>query len=397
MLGVDALVIDREDRIGDNWRNRYRHLVLHDPVYMDHLNYVPFPPSWPVFTPKDKFADFLESYAKLLELNVWTKTNLVSSSWDENTKQWSVTVETQQEDGTKKLRILRPNHVILATGQSGKKYFPSIKGIHTFKGDICHSSEFKGAKPNSKGRKAVVIGCGNSGHDISQDFYEQGYDVTMVQRSSTFVISSNVFATTLVGFYSEDSPPTEDVDQFLLSMPFEVLKAVHVKAARALQQADSETLQGLEKVGFKLDSGPDSAGLVLKFFQRGGGYYINVGTSKLIADGKINIKQGQEISQITPHAIEFADGSVLEADEIVFATGYQNMRTEARSIFGDTVADRIGDIWGFDEEGELRSVWRPSGHPGFWYAAGNLWSIRYYSKLLALQIKAIEEGLNKSD
>lgn len=53
----------------------------------------------------------------------------------------------------------------------------------------------------------------------------------------------------------------------------------------------------------------------------------------------------------------FADGSELEADEIVFATGYENMRGTARKIFGDATADQLKDVWGFDEEGELRTMW----------------------------------------
>lgn len=94
------------------------------------------------------------------------------------------------------------------------------------------------------------------------------------------------------------------------------------------------------------------------------------------------------------NGLKFADGTTIEADEIVFATGYQNMRTQARLIFGDELADRVGDYWGFDKEGEFRMQARRSGHPGFWYIGGNLAINRYYSRLLALQIKAIETGVS---
>jgi len=131
----------------------------------------------------------------------------------------------------------------------------------------------------------------------------------------------------------------------------------------------------------------------MKYFQRGGGYYIDVGASRLIIDGKIKVKQGQEISSILPTGLKFADGSTLEADEIVFATGYQNMRSQARIIFGDEVADRVGDVWGFNAEGEFRTMWQKSGHPGLWFMGGNLALSRYYSRILALQIKGVEEGV----
>jgi cation diffusion facilitator CzcD-associated flavoprotein CzcO len=398
MLDVETLVIDREDRIGDNWRRRYHQLVLHDPVWFDHLPLIPFPVSWPVFTPKDKLAEFFEAYASLLELNVWTKTSLTSSSWDEAKKQWTVTVEKQKADGSVESRTFHPNHVILATGHSGKKNLPAIKGMEGFQGDrLCHSSEFDGAKPDAKGKKVVVVGCCNSGHDIAQDFCEKGYDVTMVQRSSTCVISSASNVNGMKDLYGEGGPPHEDADIWMWGLPSEVFKRQQIYVNSVQNKYDAKVLNGLAKVGFKLDKGPDDAGLFIKYFQRGGGYYIDVGASQLIIDGKIKIKQGQEITQILPHGLEFADGTQLDANEIIFATGYQNMKTEARSILGDEVADRIGNVWGFDEEGEMRNIWRRSGHPGFWYMGGNLALCRYYSRLLALQIKALEEGIAHHD
>ncbi|KAH7069165.1 hypothetical protein BKA63DRAFT_102280 [Paraphoma chrysanthemicola] len=395
MLNVPTLMIDANERIGDNWRKRYRQLVLHDPVWYDHMPYIPFPSHWPVFTPKDKLAEFFEAYATLLELNAWTSTDLKSTSWDESKKQWTVEVVRRKPDGNLEERTLHPKHIIQATGHSGKKNMPDIKGINDFKGDrLCHSSEHPGANPFSKGKKAVVVGCCNSGHDIAQDFYEKGYDITIVQRSTTCVISSDAIVNLgLKGLYDEDSPPTEDADLFLWSIPSDLFKAQQVKLTKAQAEFDKPILEGLAKAGFKTDNGPMNSGLMMKYFQRGGGYYIDVGASQLIIDGKIKVKQGQELAQILPNGIEFADGSTLDADEIVFATGYQNMRTQARSIFGDEVADRVGDVWGLDEEGEFRTMWQRSGHPGLWFMGGNLAISRYYSRLLALQIKAIEEGI----
>jgi cation diffusion facilitator CzcD-associated flavoprotein CzcO len=396
MLGVDALIVDRNERIGDNWRMRYHQLVLHDPVWYDHMPYLSFPPHWPVFTPKDKLAEFFESYAKLLELNAWMSTSIDKATWDDSKRQWTVQLTRKKPDGTTESRTLHPRHIIQATGHSGEKNFPShIKGIASFQGDrLCHSSEFSGAKANSAGKNAIVVGCCNSGHDIAQDFYEKGYHVTMVQRSSTCVISSDaILQIGLAGLYDETGPPVEDADVFFHSIPNPVLKGVHVAVTAAQNAHDKKILDGLTKAGFKLDQGPDGAGLFMKYFQRGGGYYIDVGASQLIVDGKIKIKQGQEIAEILPHGIRFADGSELAADEIVFATGYQNMRTQARAIFGDELADRVEGVWGFDKEGELRTIWRKTGHPGFWFMGGNLALARYHSKMLALQIKALEEGV----
>lgn len=395
MLNVPTLIIDSNERVGDNWRKRYRQLVLHDPVWYDHLPYMPFPPHWPVFTPKDKLAEWFEAYANALELNIWTSTTLVSTDWDDSQKQWTVSVTRRRQDGTTSTHTLHPKHIIQATGHSGKKNLPSLPGMDSFTGDrLCHSSEHPGANPSSRGKHAVVIGSCNSAHDIAQDFYEKGYHTTMIQRSTTCVVSSSSICNIgLKGLYDETGPPTADADFLIWSMPTALFKAQQQKLTALQRQHDAPLLSGLRAAGFALDDGPMAAGLVVKYFQRGGGYYIDVGCSQLIIDGKIHIHQGQEVARILPRAIQLQDGTELPADEIVFATGYQNMRTQARDMFGDAIADGVQDVWGFNHEGEFRTMWQPSGHAGLWFMGGNLALARYYSRVLALQIKGLVEGI----
>lgn len=396
MVGVQTLIIDQNERVGDNWRKRYHQLVLHDPVWYDHLPYMRFPPQWPIFTPKDKLAQFFEAYATLLELNVWTRTTMDSATWDDATQKWTVSVTRTLDDGSVIKHTFHPRHVIQATGHSGKKNMPNIPGMETFAGAASHSSDFRGAPPNGAGKRAVVVGSCNSGHDIAQDFVEKGYHVTIVQRSSTHVVSSKAITDiALRGLYSEDGPDVDDADVLLHGLPTPVLKATQVRICQRQAEMDKPMLDALAKVGFKTDSGPDGAGLFLKYFQRGGGYYIDVGAAALIADGRIKVKQGQEISAVTPTGLVFADGSELAADHMVFATGYQNMRSQTRLTFGDDVADRVSDVWGFNAEGEMRTMWQRTGHPGFWFHGGNLAICRYYSRFLALQIKGLEAGITK--
>ena len=130
------------------------------------MPYIPFPPHWPVFTPKDKLGEWFESYARSLELNVWMKTTIKSTSWSDSDRRWTVILERTKRDGSKESRTLHPRHVVQATGHSGKKNFPQMRGMENFKGHLlCHSSEFPGARPSKgKNRKAIVVGCCNSGH-----------------------------------------------------------------------------------------------------------------------------------------------------------------------------------------------------------------------------------------
>ena len=388
-LGIDTLVVERNGRIGDSWRKRYHSLVLHDPVWYDHLPYLHFPDHWPVFSPKDKIANWFETYAEAMELNVWTSTGLESASYDGSSGTWAVTV--RRADGSR--RTLRPHHLVLATGMSGVPSIPEIPGAADFQGEISHSSSYQG-DAGVADRKALVVGCCNSGHDIAQELNEQGADVTILQRSSTYVMSSeHGIATLFAGTYEEGGPDVEDADLMFASIPYPLLAQIHQGATAQIAELDKEMIDGLESAGFKMDYGDDGSGLFLKYLRRGGGYYIDVGCSALIASGEVAVKQGVEIERFTPAGVVFTDGTSMDVDVVVLATGFKNMRESARALIGNRVADSCTDVWGLDDEGELRTIWRRSGQPGFWFMGGNLHQSRHYSKFLALQIKAIEEGL----
>ncbi len=390
-FGIRSLIIEKNKKIGDNWRNRYKFLVLHDPVWYDHLPYINFPPTWPIFTPKDKLGDWFESYARSMELNVWNETTVKSTVYHPETKSW--TVEIANVNDPTDIKVVHPNHIILATGHSGEPNIPTFKGQEIFKGKICHSSQHT-TGADWKGKNAIVVGSCNSAHDICQDFYEQGAKVTMIQRSHTCVISSgDGLGVICKGVYEEDGPPVDVADMLNMGNPLALTNLIGQQQTRQIAVKDKATLDGLAKAGFKLDYGYGGTGLFGKYFRRGGGYYIDVGCSKLIIEGHIKVKGGQEIDHFTESGVVFKDGSVIDnLDIVVLATGYRNMKDTARKIFGDTVADKLNPIWGYDEEGETKVIWRQSGHEHFWYMGGNLALSRYYSKRLALQIVGSEMG-----
>ncbi|KAB8271386.1 hypothetical protein BDV30DRAFT_240536 [Aspergillus minisclerotigenes] len=391
-LGVSCLIVDRNERIGDNWRKRYRTLVTHDPAEFTHMAYLPFPKNWPQFTPKDKLGDWFEAYASIMELNVWLQTSIKSAVYDDANAQWTVVVT--RGDGSE--RTLHPRHLIWCTGHSGEPKVPTFPGQPQFKGQVYHGSQHDDAsKHDVRGKKVVVVGTGNSGHDIAQNFYENGAQVTMLQRSGTYVITAEKGVFMMhEGLHEDNGPPTEEADIMSESLPYPVQFALAVHFTKRAYAAERDILEGLQKAGFELDFGVDGAGISRAYMTRGGGYYIDVGCSPLIADGKIKVKRSPKgITGFNEHSLILEDGSSLEADIVVLATGYDNMRTTVRKSLGDTVADRCKDVWDLDEEGEANAMWRPSGHPGFWFHGGNLALCRIYSKFLALQIKAIEAGL----
>lgn len=385
-LQIDTLIVDRESRIGDNWRKRYHALTLHNQVQVNHMPYMPFPPSWPTYIPKDKLANWFEAYVDAMELNFWTDTEFEGGVYDEATRRWTVTL--RRADGSE--RTMHPRHVVMGTGVSGIANVPEIPALNNFKGTLLHSSRYEDGE-SWQGKRAIVIGTGNSGHDIAQDLHSSGAGVTLVQRSPTLVTNIEPSAQLAYATYKEGT--LEDNDLIAASMPTPLAKKTHVMLTEQSKQLDKELLDGLRNVGFKLDFGEAGTGWQFKYLTRGGGYYFNVGCSNLIVEGAIKLRQFSDIESFTAEGARMKDGTTIAADLIVLSTGYKPQEYLVRRLFGDAVADRVGPIWGFGEGFELRNMYARTKQPGLWFIAGSLAQCRINSKYLALQIKAIEEGM----
>jgi putative flavoprotein involved in K+ transport len=399
-LGVPTIIIEKNERPGDSWRNRYKSLCLHDPVWYDHLPYLPYPDHWPVFAPKDKIGDWLEMYTKVMELNYWSSTVCTSASFDEATGEWTVNVEREG-----KPLVLKPKQLVMATGMSAVPTIPDFDGMDSFKGDIHHSSKHSGGD-HYAGKKAVVIGSNNSAHDICADFWENGADVTMVQRSSTHIAKSEtLMELALGGLYSEQAVAngvtTHTADMIFASLPYRILPGLQVPVYAEMKERDKDLYDRLEKAGFMLDFGEDGSGLFCKYLRRGSGYYIDVGASELIANGDIKLKAGQT-ERFSKNGVVLADGTELPADVIVLATGYSSMNGWVAQLINTEMADKVGKVWGMGSdttkdpgpwEGELRNMWKPTQQEGLWFHGGNLHQSRHYSMYLSLQLKARMEGL----
>ncbi|KAG7091575.1 hypothetical protein E1B28_010597 [Marasmius oreades] len=397
-LDIDALVIEKNPRVGDNWRNRYDTLALHDTIWYDNPPYLSFPSTWPVYCTAGKLANFLESYAETLELAVWTSTTVVGNArWNQEDKTW--TVELERGDG-KGRRVVKVKHIVFGTGfGGGVPNIPKVPGVEKFKGKIYHSSEFKSAR-NHKGEKALVVGACNSGHDIAQDFARQGVEVTMYQRSSTYVITARAVAMLLASFNESTMNQLDWVDRANASLPYHVVREIQQRVVPVFRGSgvDGEVIKNLEKVGFKTNTGPDGAGVFPLLFEKAGGYYIDTGGSEDIITGKIKLISGagggiKEFSD-TGSGVVFQDGSSIEGiDVVVFATGFADAADSISPIIGPEHASKLHRIWGLNEEGELHSVWRDSGVEGVWVGIGNLAMCRYWSSVLALEIKGRLVGM----
>ncbi|MGN6574000.1 MAG: flavin-containing monooxygenase [Pseudolabrys sp.] len=384
-LGIDTLIVDRHGRVGDNWRKRYHSLTLHNERYVNHLPYMPFPPTWPVYIPKDMLANWFEAYADALELNVWTGTELVRGSYDETQKRWTLTL---RRDGGE--RVVRPRHLVFATGVSSIPFTPDLPGLKDFAGMVSHSGSFDHPE-HWKGKKALVLGTGTSGHDVAQELHTCGADVTIIQRSKTYVVSLPE-AQSVYAIYKEGIP-FEDCDLLATSFPYPVLQRSYQLSTAKSREIDKPLLDALDNAGFRLHYGEDETGFQMMYLRRGGGYYFNVGCSELIISGAVKLLQFADVDRFVAKGAQLKDGGIVSADLLVLATGYLSQQDAVRHFLGDKIADSIGPVWGFDAGGELRNMWRRTAQAGLWFTAGSLAQCRIFSRYLALQIKALEEGI----
>ena len=386
-LDIDTLVVDKHERIGDNWRKRYHSLALHNQIQVNHLPYMPFPPTWPKYIPKDMLANWFEAYAWAMQLNFWSGTEFTGGTYDDAAKRWQVVV--RRADGSE--RTLTPRHVIFANGVSGLPRMPALPGLENFAGQVMHSHSFTNGAA-WRGKKALVLGTGNSAHDVAQDLHSHGVATSIIQRGSTTVVSVDPSAKLNYALYDE-IPCLEDGDLIATASTYPLIVKGYQLAVEKMEQLDKDLIAGLIARGFKYDLGEDKTGHQMKYRRRGGGYYLDVGCAGLIIKGDVGLLQFDQIKRFEAEGARLKDGTLQKADLLVLATGYHTQRELVRRLLGDAIAERVGEIWGFGADGEMANMWKRTPQQGLWFMAGSLAQCRIYSKYLALQIKALEEGL----
>jgi putative flavoprotein involved in K+ transport len=289
---------------------------------------------------------------------------------------------------------MHPRHVVLAVGVSGIVNAPKLAGAAEFEGALLHSSGDIDAL-EVKDKPVLVVGAGTSGHDIAQNLYLRGAQVTMLQRSSVTVVSLEPSSVRAYELYrqNEGVMPIADTDFMVAAVPYALLTRLHGPLSRQMAEEDKDLLDGLRRIGFLLDNGEDDTGYFLKLLRHQAGYYLNIGASDLLIEGKIKLKAGVEIERLTKGKVVFSDGSAMAAEVVVLATGYQPLQEAVRAMFDDDVAERVGPIWGIGEDGELRNMYAPTAQEGFYVVGGGFPAARAYSHYTALFIKASLEGL----
>ncbi len=379
-MGASYLVIEKNGRVGDNWRRRYPSLVLHNPIAANHLPYLPFPADYPRYLPRDMLADWLEQYAQTLELEVATGTRLCSARYEATTARWTAVIQ-----GPSGRQTLRPRHLVFAAGAASVPVLPDLPGLPDFAGAIQHTDGFRGGAA-WRGRSALVLGAGGSGHDVALDLYRHGCATTLVQRGPTTVASVAPSDSLLWSSFEENE--LADADLLSMASVYPLALESARRAASHMAELDRQMIEGLQTRGYKFDLGDDETGHIMKQRRQNGGYYLDTGCAQPIIDGEIGLLDAKQILRFEHGGARLACGALAPADLLVCATGYRSQREVVRQTLGSAVAERVGEVWGVGHDGEMNNLWKPTAQPGLWFMAGSLAQCRVYSKYLAFQLIA---------
>ncbi|HEY4333952.1 MAG TPA: NAD(P)/FAD-dependent oxidoreductase [Ilumatobacteraceae bacterium] len=384
--GISYLIVERNAAPGDMWRGRYESLALHTHTRMNDLPYLSLPAHWGSFTPKDQWADWLDCYARLMNLNLWTSTEAVSGTFDAEARRWEVRL--RRADGTE--RTMHPKHVVLAVGGiGGRPKVPDLPGLDDFAGEVLHSSAFKTGAAYT-GRRVMVVGSSTTAHDICLDLFHKGAVPTMAQRGPTCVVNiaeqvkfSADYATLAI----------EEADQLRSSMVLPLIIKRGQAGTVMTEQTHAELHDGLRKAGQKLTIGADQTGWTLKLFRDTRGYYLNVGCSEAIVAGKVKVLDFEQIDRFVAEGALLADGTVMPLEVVVLATGFHDLSVDIETLLGADVAAKFDRCIGVADDGEYRTMSRPTAQAHLWLINGGIIDARKSSDLLALQIIAQMHGL----
>ncbi|GAB2298552.1 Probable indole-3-pyruvate monooxygenase YUCCA5 [Dionaea muscipula] len=300
--GVPFVIIERADCIASLWQKRtYDRLKLHLPKQFCQLPKLPFPEQFPEYPTKKHFIDYLESYAKHFDITPQFNESVQSANYEHSLGLWRVNTTSTSGDGaiSEEVEYLC-RWLVVATGENAERLMPDIDGLNEFSGKVIHASEYKSGE-SFKGQKVLVVGCGNSGMEISLDLFNHNALPFLVFRNSVHVLPREIYgkSTFELAMLLMRWLPLWVVDKILLVLAWLILG-------------------NMEKYGIKR---PSMGPLELKN-KKGKTPVLDIGSLSKISSGGIKVVPG--VNRFTHNGVEFVDGQRLEIDAVVFATGYRS-------------------------------------------------------------------------
>ncbi|GAB4854149.1 Probable indole-3-pyruvate monooxygenase YUCCA4 [Ancistrocladus abbreviatus] len=290
--GVPSLILERSDCIASLWQQRtYDRLKLHLPKQFCELPLMGFPENFPKYPTKKQFISYMEAYAAKFSIFPRFKQEVQSAKLDQNSGHWRV--KTQDWEYLSRW-------IIVATGENAEPLIPEIQGIDKFHGPLIHTSVYKSGS-SFRNQKVLVVGCGNSGMEVSLDLCRHNASPHLVVRNSVHVLPREMFgfSTFGIGVALNKWLPLKLVDKFLLFVA-------------------NFTLGNTDRLGLRR---PKTGPIQLKN-ATGKTPVLDVGALSLIKSGKIKVMEG--VKEITRKGAKFVDGQEGDFDSIILATGYKS-------------------------------------------------------------------------
>ena len=391
-LAVDSIMADRNAHIGDNWALRYDCMKFHIPTSFCELPFIKYDRELqaPHLLTRDELAEQVRRFVETFHLNVITSAEIIQTTQMQDNR-WQIKFQTPAGVFT-----VIAKQLVQATGiGSQKPYLPPMADQQLYKGISVHSSRYKNATQltDQGARSVLVVGSANTAFDVLEECHAAGLQTTMIARSPTYMVPIEyVCDKHSLGAYDSG---VSAADKQFLTLP----TVVDSQFARGMfshfasQEPDRYT--ALAQSGFPvIDSRDPTASLAHHLLERGGGHYVDTGATALLAQGKASFKAGVEPVAYTATGLRLSDSTTVAADAIVWCTGFadKDARDTAAEIFKTPLP--LDATWGVDSEGEIRGMWkRHLRVEGFWVMGGFTQQHRWYSRLLALQIKAAVEGV----
>ncbi|RAL16575.1 FAD/NAD(P)-binding domain-containing protein [Aspergillus homomorphus CBS 101889] len=412
-LGVESVMAERNPRVGDNWARRYDCMRFHIPTSFCNMPFMPYGPELqsPHLLTRDDLAEQVRRYVATFQLNIITSAQIHSTRYNQKIQQWQIRIQTPTGQ-----RTAIAKHLVLATGiASQQPYVPSIPEKDSYQGINIHSAQYQNARELvDKGAKSVlVIGSANTAFDVLEDCHAAGLQATMVVRSPTYTVPIEyLLDKRSLGAYDLG---VEAGDRLFLSLPSVTNSQLGDGLMKLLSSQEPNRYDALAATGFPVrDSSHPESVLMHNLLERAGGHYVDVGGTKLLVEGKAGVKANVEPTAYTATGLRFSDGSSLDADAVVWCTGFadRDVRDTTATLLGASgieaadakadesilgpreIAARVDATWGVDAEGETRGMWKRHRQlDNFWVMGGFTQQHRWHSRTLALQIKAALEGV----
>ncbi|KAL0780092.1 hypothetical protein CaCOL14_004576 [Colletotrichum acutatum] len=396
--GANVAVFDAEPQAGGNWSTkRYENVTLHHPAFMIQLPRFPVPEGYPKYLKGTDLTRYYSSAVQELGLPFFGGVAVVSNSWSEAEKIWTVQVRDVK---TGEEMTLKAKNVVLANGflvGNDNPRVPKLKGRELFTGPVQHTTEYRNPA-DYKGKRVLIVGVGNSAHDVAGNLASDPdvTSVTILQRSPTVLLDFATVSPILMMRYQGDIP-VDTADFLQESLPVGMMRDMARGAIEmAIAGAEDRSL-ALEGLGYAVLR--DTCLMTKVFEERGSSFYVDQpGTFDLVFGGRIQIARGDAVGFVEEGVVvrdrETGNERVVEADGVVLATGYEVVDLPARwkgsGFVDEETAGKLVNVsaFGVDEEGEVPGLTTFSGHSNLYFAGMAISQCRTSSRYTAVQVLA---------